>query len=196
MPGPLGLLINCQIRKMSSPTPLLSKTDRLTKRMRRYTSVERLLLMRNLCYGGSAACLVILLGLTQTSANNCSLQVSVIAAAISMPLWLVLGGTYEFYIFLGKPSYAHRRTRFTKNFIGGVGTLAGTSLYISVVAIINFLMPIAMWVFISSTLLSFFLYYLFHALLARWWYSSNGPKEGEANENLAHYSSGAPNGPP
>lgn len=79
-----------------------SKTDRLATRMRRYASAEQLILMRNLGYGGAAACLVILVQLAQVGTGEIPLKVTVVATSVSLPLWLMLGATYELYIFLGK----------------------------------------------------------------------------------------------
>ena len=84
----------------------------LTARVRRYPSHERLLLTRNLSYGAAAACLAVLVSLTQSGATGVALQISVYAASIALPVWLLVGAVYENYIYLGKPSYPHLRSKF------------------------------------------------------------------------------------
>jgi hypothetical protein len=79
-------------------------TDRLTKRMYRYTSIDRLMLSRNLSYG---------VALTQVGVKDIGLEVSVISSSVALPIGLLIGGVYESYIFFGRQSYAHLRTGFS-----------------------------------------------------------------------------------
>lgn len=161
-----------------------SKTDRLTERMRRYASVERLMLMRNLGYGGAATCLVVLVGLAQVGAKDPALKISVLSASAALPLWLLLGAIYELYIFLGKQSYAHLRTQFAVNFIGFVALAAAAGSVGATGGVIWFLMPEAAWVFSAVSIVAFLLAGIFHVFLARWWYGAKGPSDGESDTDV------------
>lgn len=145
-----------------------SKSDRLNERMRRYASHERLLLMRNLGYGASAACLVILVGLTQVGAKDIALMVSVYSASIALPVWLLIGAIYEHYLFLGKQSYPHLRTKFYYGLVGLAYTVAGLGIVVATGGIIWFLLPEAAYAFIASSLVAFMLGGIFQVHLARW----------------------------
>lgn len=163
-----------------------SKTDRLNERMRRYASVERLMLMRNCGYGGAAACLIVLVGLTQVGAKDMALRVSVFSASLALPMWLLLGGIYELYIFLGKQSYPHLRTKFSANFIGLIALTAGFGSVGAAGGVIWFLIPEAAWVFGAAVLVAVILAAIFNVFLARWWFGADGPerpdnRSGDAN---------------
>ena len=151
--------------------------------MHRYASLERLMLMRNLSYGGAAASLVILLGLIQIGAKNIFIQASTISISASLPLWLLLGGIYEFYIFLGKESYSHFRKKSTLNFLGAILFFAGLGMITSIGCILWFLMPEATYIFGAASLISLILAGLFHSLLQRWWFSPDGPEPEERSQN-------------
>src|SRR5882724_4807216 len=94
-----------------------SNIDKLHLRLRRYPSHERLVLLRNLGYGGAAICLAVLVGLTQVGAKDSALKITVICASVALPAWLMLGAIFEYYIFLGKESYPHLRTNSVNRFL-------------------------------------------------------------------------------
>lgn len=152
-----------------------SKSDRLSERIRRYASHDRLILMRNLGYGGSAACLVILVGLTQVGAKDPALRVSVYSASIALPVWLLIGAIYEYYIFLGKQSYPHLRTKFFAALVGLSFSVAGLGMVGATGGIIWFLVPEAAYAFGVSALVAFLLGSIFQVQLARWWFCEGGP---------------------
>ena len=160
-----------------------SKVDRLNERMQRYASVERLVLMRNLGYGGAAACLVVLVGLTQVGAKDSALKISVLSASVALPLWLLLGGIYEYYIFLGKQSYAHLRTKFATNFIGAIALIAGAGSLGATGGVVWFLMPEAAWTFGVTVVFAISLAGVFNVHLARWWFGSGGPGNNTNDRN-------------
>jgi len=164
---------------MSKGKKQQSNIDRLAKRMERYASAERLILMRNLGYGGAAACLVILAQLAQVGAEEISLKVTVVATSISLPLWFLLGASYECYIFLGKQSYTHLRTEFAQNFLGFVMMTAGLALIAAIGGLIWYLMPEAVFAFGITILFSIILAIVFYNIIARWWFGSEGPGSGE-----------------
>lgn len=161
-----------------------SKMNRLTTRMERYASAERLFMMRNLGYGGAAACLVILVQLAQVGAKDFSLQVTIVATSIDMPLWLTLGGIYEAYILLGKQGYPHLRTDFAKKFIGLVGTTAGIVLTVAIGGLIWYLMPSAVLVFAITIVICVALSVVYQLILARWWFGPEGPGSREREDEV------------
>jgi hypothetical protein len=154
-----------------------SKSDRLSERIRRYPSHDRLLLMRNLGYGGAAACLVILLGLTQIGTKFIALKISVFSASIALPFWLLIGTIYEYYIFLGKLSYLHLRTKFLIGLVGFSFVVASLGIAIATGGVIWFLLPEAAYAFSASGLIAFALGGIFQAHLARWWFREAGSSE-------------------
>lgn len=133
------------------------------------------MLMRNVGYGGAAASLIILLGLIPVGAKSLFLQVSILSISASLPLWLLLGGIYELYIFLGKESYSHLRKKSTCVFLGAIMITAGLSLFVSIGGIVWFLMPEAVYVFGAVALASLILGGLFHDSLQSWWFGPDGP---------------------
>lgn len=141
------------------------------------------MLMRNLSYGSAAAALVILLGLIQIGARNIFIQASTISISASLPLWLLLGGIYEFYIFLGKESYPHFRKKSTLNFLGAILFFAGLGMVVSIGSIFWFILPEAMYIFGAASLISLVLGGLFHTFLQRWWFGPDGPEPEEKNPN-------------
>lgn len=141
------------------------------------------MLMRNLSYGGAAASLVILLGLIQIGTKNNFIQVSTISISGSLPLWLLLGAIYEFYIFLGKESYPHFRKKSTLNFLGVILLLAGSGMVTSIGCILWFLLPEATYIFGAASLISLVLGGLFHTFLQRWWFGPDGPEPEEENQS-------------
>ena len=144
--------------------------------------MERLLLLRNLGYGGAAASLVILVQLVQVGAKDFSLQLTVLALSVALPLWLSLGATYEFYIFLGKQSYPHLRTKFAKSFFGLIMFVAGIALVVAIGGIFWYLLPDAVWVYAVTSVLCVALVAVFNVLLARWWFGVGGPGSTEPEE--------------
>lgn len=133
------------------------------------------MLMRNLGYGGAAACLVVLIGLTQVGAKEISLKISVFSAAFALPLWVLLGGIYELYIFLGRQSYPHLRSRFAAQFTSAVFLLAGLGSVATTAGVIWFLVPEASIIFLTMCVLVATIGSIFHVFLARWWFSAGGP---------------------
>lgn len=140
--------------------------------------------MRNLGYSGSAVCLVILVGLTQIGAKDIALKISVYSASIALPIWLLIGAIYEYYIFLGKQSYPHLRTKFFSGLVGIAFTVAGLGMVGATGGIIWFLIPEAAYAFAASSLVAFFLGAFFQVHLARWWFREGGPGTKEGDDNI------------
>ena len=147
----------------------LRKSDLLTQRIRRYPSSERMILLRNLGYGGAAACLAILAGLAQVGAKDPALKVSVYAASIALPAWLLIGSVFEYYIFLGKQSYGHLRGEFAVALTSALYAVAGLGMFVATGGIAWYLVPDAAYAFAVSAFCAVVLGLAFHAHLAGWW---------------------------
>jgi hypothetical protein len=156
-----------------------SLSDRLNERMNRYPSESRISLVRNLAFGAAATALVVFSQLLQVGATTTSLEVSIVAASATMPLWIVVGSIYEMFILLGKDSYPYLRSERFRNSIGGVVFLAGLSLVIEIGAAAWYLSEIACAVFAGSLILSATVFGVYMNSLAKWWYSSAGPESSE-----------------
>jgi hypothetical protein len=138
--------------------------------------------MRNLSYGAAAACLAVLAGLAQVGAKSEALQLSVYGAAIALPMWLLVGGIYEYYIFLGKQSFAHYRLAAVFRFIGVPLVIASIGSFSMTCGIVWFLVPEAAYAFAASSGLAVAGGLAFQAHLANWWYRADGPGSLESSD--------------
>jgi hypothetical protein len=138
--------------------------------------------MRNFGFAGAATCLVILVGLAQVGAKELPLKISVLSASVALPMWLLLGSTYEAYIFLGKQSYPHYRSPFVLRFVLAVFGISGFCTVVATSSVIWFLMPVASCAFMMVGVIAVCLFYKFYSLLAEWWFAPNGPGS-ENNES-------------
>lgn len=174
-----------------------SKSDRFANRLRQNLSLERLMLMRNLGYGGAAACLVILLGLTQPDRKALCLKISVISVSFALPLWLLLGIIYEYYIFLGKESYSHLHTKLSRVFVLTTASIAGLGIVLGTGGVIYFLMPVATYVFAGVGFIAVIFGWVFQTYLMRWWFSNDGPEPNRsikrANSSIKRHALKRPN---
>ena len=160
-----------------------SSTERFKKRLRRYSSLDRLMITRNFSYGGAVTCLIILLELLQVGSKVTSLQISTLSISFALPFWILLGGFYEYYIFLGKESYAHLRTNLSINFVNTILGLACLGTVLAIGGIFYFLMPIAAYVFVFFGFVAVIIGGLFQFYLEKWWFSPEGPKPQEKDKN-------------
>jgi len=163
----------CRLSGMAS-----GQYDVLTERIRRYPSAERLTLLRNVGYGGAALCLAVLVGLTQVGAKDAALRLSVYSASIALPLWLLIGGLYEYCIFLGKQSYPHLRTTFMTRLVTGLYLAASSAMFAITAGIVWFLSSAAAYMLAASAFIAIIALAVFHAHLARWWAQQIAPKDG------------------
>jgi len=152
-----------------------TNTDKLRLRLKRYVSHDRLVLLRNLGYGGAAVCLAFLVSLTQVGAKTSLLKTGIVCASIALPAWLLLGTIFEYYIFLGKESYAHLRTRFLGTLIAVCMSIGGGGTYGVALATIWFLFPEAAYTFMAFSLAAAVSAVVFQWHLAEWWYGDHGP---------------------
>ena len=153
----------------------LSPTDLLNRRIMRYTSEARLLLVRNLCFGAAAACLVVVSQIIQVGAKDRALEVSVISGCVSMPLWIAAGAIYEYFLNLGKQSYPFLQSKPFRVCCGLLMIPAALGLLIEAGAAFWYLSEIAAWTFAGSTVLASVIVIFFRAALAGWWYGQAGP---------------------
>jgi hypothetical protein len=159
-----------------------SKFDRLTGKMLSNPSEGKLLLSRNLSFGGAAACLVILSQIIQVGAKDEALEISVVGAAVGIPLWIAVGSIHEFFIALGKRSYPFLRKKGLQNAVGGVMFFAGCALFTAVGGAVWYLSQVAFWAFLATIFSSLAMIACFQWAIARWWYSENGPQPNDASD--------------
>ena len=159
-------------------TPL-SRVDQLNDRLQRHISTEGLLLARNLSFGGAATCLIVLVGLAQVGAGGVALKISVLSASVALPMWLLRGIIYEIYIFLGKQSYQHLRSKFPTRFMNSLTMIAVFGSLGATGGVIWFLMPEAAWLFAAVVFLAAILLSIYQWFLARWWFGPGAPGTGE-----------------
>lgn len=161
-------------------TPLkkqISSLDRLSQESERKTNERTLLLNRNLAFGAAAACLVILSQLVQEGPSAHFLEISATAAAIGMPLWIVIGSIYEIFIILGKGSYPYLRVQSVNKAITWLWSFAGICLVIAIAGIAKHISERTFLMFITSIVVSFYLGARFYINLGRWLYGDRKPGE-------------------
>jgi len=141
-------------------------------------------LARNVAYGGAAVSLALLAGLAQMNASAAPLRLSVYACSLSLPVWLLLGTMYEYYIFIGERSYAHLASVFMFRLAAWSFGIAGLSMVTAATGLIWFLAPGAAVLFIAISLVGVVLAGLFHFHLADWWF--RGPGRASAEGIDAH----------
>lgn len=159
-----------------------SNAEQLNKHVQRYASSEELLLMRNLSYAASATCFVILMGLIQVGTKELPIQVSAIAASIGLPSWLLIGSIFENYVFVGRKSFPHFRTRFARHFLGAFLLIAGFSIFSAVGGIVYYLSIEACLIFVIMSVTCFFLMSVYQSHLGEWWASKNGKENSEESD--------------
>lgn len=160
-----------------------SNSDRLLERMSRYPSESRLTLVRNLSYGASAACLVLLAEILEVGLKSEALEIALVGSVVGIPLWIAVGGLYEMFLNLGKQSYPYLRTKAYQNTAGLLMLTAGFALVTAVGAAIWHLSFLAFVGFCCASVLAIVSQFVFAHLFANWWYSSKGPGAGSADES-------------
>lgn len=156
-------------------TTRLQQSDRLNALIRSSGGAESVHLVRNVAYGGAAVSLAVLAGLTQVGASAPSLRFGVYASAVTLPIWLLLGTIYEYYIYLGVRSYEHLTSPFMLRLSAWALAAAGLGLVLTSACIIWYLAPGAAALFIAMAFACCVVAVRFHFDLARWWFSEEGP---------------------
>lgn len=111
-------------------------------------------------------------------------MVSVYSASIALPIWLLIGAIYEYYIFLGKQGYPHLRTKPFTGLVGLSFLIAGLGMVGATGGIIWFLLPDAAYAFGVSALIAFVLGATFQVQLAHWWFRDGGPGAKDDDEDI------------
>lgn len=155
---------------------------RLQNQMLKNMSIERFMLMRNFSFGASVLCIVILIGLLQViDKTSLPFQLSTWSSVIAAPLWFSTGLFVENYIFLGKRSYPHLRSKPATYFLSTTTTIASVSTFGAIAGCIALLMPAAAWTFIGVSCGCYVLVGAFHFYFAKWW-CDQGPGNDEDAE--------------
>jgi hypothetical protein len=142
--------------------------------MYQYPSEGRLLLLRNLCLGAAASCLLILIQLAQVGVQPLELQVTAIAASAAIPLWIGAANLYEAYVFLGRKSFGLLKTGGPWTIKAAI-TLAGLAEIVAVGGLIWHLSALAFAAFVFALILSAALVFRQMLTLAHWWADTNSP---------------------
>lgn len=158
--------------------------DAMHERLVSDVTVDRLALIRNSFFGGAAVCLAILIALTQVGANDPSLRFSVFASAFALPLWLLQGAIIEYYILLGPCSYSHYHRTMTARVTVFVMTVSIVALFAAVVAMINFLVPAAAWLFSGTCVTALYINKRFHISIATKLESSKNANSGAPSSEV------------
>lgn len=69
------------------------------------------------------------------------MKLSVYSASIALPAWLLIGGVYEYYIFLGTQSYPHLCSKFHAGSVGSCSFIASLGMFSEMGGVIWFLLP-------------------------------------------------------
>jgi hypothetical protein len=80
-------------------------------------SESKLNLMRNLAFGAAGVLVANILLLAQIGARDGSLEVSLFASAVGLPIWVSHASILESYIFHGERAFEHLRSDFTINIL-------------------------------------------------------------------------------
>lgn len=164
-------------------TRKISKGPDLTELQLQNVSQEHLLVSRNFCFGAAATCLIILLALIPTGARPLALQISVISASFALPLWILMGGVFELYFYLGKRSYPHLRSIQMRFRLFSLGyALAGVGLFTAAGGVIWYLEPEASYAFAASVVIAVLVAAGFQVSLTIWWPGDGGSADSERDE--------------
>jgi hypothetical protein len=155
----------------------MTVVQQLNAHIQRYPSLDRLMMMRNVCFGSAAACLIVLIGSFQATKGSTVFGVSTACNAFAIPLWLIAGMGYENYIFIGKRSYAHFRTKFVQAYFAGIVATAGILTWVGVGTFIDLLSELAAVFYVAASLVAIVLGSIFHRLMATWWCSNVAPTD-------------------
>ncbi len=123
---------------------------------------------RNLCFGGAGASLAIVLLLAPSAPSAGPLVSALTCAAIALPLWVMLGSTYEYLLHVGETSYGFLRSPKAQ-VIHALAELAASLLLLAAVASVIWLSSRLLAVaFVVVSLLCVWLLMRFVDQLAIW----------------------------
>jgi len=147
---------------MSEATKPPRQRPTLAERINSEPNESRLSMSRNMHYGAAGVCLLVLTLLVQMGGDSRAFRASLVSSAVGIPVFLLLGSIYEYYIVLGEQSYGHLRLARTQALIGTLLSIGGGALLLAVASLIHAAFPPAMFIF--------FLVAAIAALVATWFY--------------------------
>jgi type IV secretory pathway TrbD component len=149
-------------------------TDRLGDEILHARTLDQVSLLRNVCLGGAAACLVILTGLLQVSdKSGVAFSAATWLVALSLPLWILSSSTYEGYILLGERSFGHLNMPATRKLLVALFGTAGFALWGAVGSLIGVLEEGAVIGYIVISVLMVIAGFKANKSLATWLFSEN-----------------------
>jgi|SRR5665213_228083 len=159
-----------------------TKWDRMLNRTGGQPTENSFMLLRNLAFGGAAACLVVLTQIIPLGVTADSLRISVYSAAAGMPFFVGAGGIFEFFITLEKPSYSFMWNDGPRILASGLLLLGGASILGVIGGVTWYLSSTAFWIFVAATVFTLLYVSAFQAVLGLWWYREGGPGATETDE--------------
>ena len=128
------------------------KLHGLSSELNDRASPENAAIVRNTFLGAAALGITILVALTQVGAKDLSVKIAVLGAAFSVPIWLCLAGSLELFLHLGDDFFQEYRKLQTSKLYRNLQFFAGAALYVAICGLVYFLMPVALLVFLVSSL--------------------------------------------
>jgi uncharacterized membrane protein len=140
----------------------------LAERMNSEPTEARLAMTRNMYFGAAGVCLLVLTLLVEVGGGTLALRLSLLASAVGIPVFVLLGKIHEYYIILGERSYAHLRLVRTQALIGFLVMIGGFALLVAVAGLLHASYPPATKVFIVAIVVAGLIQAWFHLRLERW----------------------------
>jgi hypothetical protein len=160
------------IKKRAWIQPLTSegRVEKLQDQIRRASyKEEKLVLQRNLSFGAAAASFVLLATLMQVGITSKSLLITLYAASVALPFWVLQAFIYEVFIFLEDRGYPFYSSAASQVFVITSWLLGALSLFGATVGVIAHLMFEAALIFGIVSGLCVILYLLFLSWSTLWW---------------------------
>ena len=143
----------------------------------REITVERLYHSRSLSYGGAGISIILVIVLLQVGIASTALYVSLLCAAISLPLWITLGQLFEGYIGIGKKSFGHLASNASIAALYSLIATGSICLAVSISALILHLSNSAFWCFIASAIVCITIQTLHYNSFSRYVSAQDSDKE-------------------
>jgi hypothetical protein len=154
----------------------MQQRDLISAKILRHQSESKLQMYRNLAYGGAGVSLLLIALLAQIWEKTTALEICLYSSVASLPFWIFIGTIYEYYILLGKHSYAHYRTLKSQIIITLSCAAAGLLLLTAIGALLYSIKPASIIFLAISSLLVLVLSFTFTSSL------SSALKENERND--------------
>jgi hypothetical protein len=118
-------------------------------------SESKLSLMRSLSFGAAGILVANTLLLAQIGAKDVSLEVSLFASVVALPLWVAQAAIWEAYIFHGQRAHPHLRADTTINTLMVLFVVAGFGVFFAIAALVWHLSPAAAILFAVMCFVAF-----------------------------------------